>query len=693
MSRIENSSTGSIIYNLLKNKFHTFLVWDVIREDITVMCANIPEVNTDVQRKEIIVKLTKIKTYLIEHDISEKEIILIDEEIDRYQHTEQLSAFNQKDDEIPAEIIDKYARLGYGTEGIVGIHLAYNYDQLRKLTLGVFKRTGMVKFYVSKETTVYGKIIAEMYERSQKIPIATLLQSKKENKSGEPMHKTISVFGQRWNSQKYDVIKEVTINFFVYRFLTDRGNDLVLLSTKQLEIGDYICTGVTVDCSDNKTISESASLPTRLPFMFAQSCVNRIIKFAGHEDFRNRLLSLEVTRKNLFNLPFTVRVGKKQHVLKHPAWYMDLIWSWLCHAPIGLFNNYPLHLMIVGIRHSGKSLLINSLHARLQETRKIFSGSSSTLKHLIPSFKYRPAQLGYLAESNRFAFLDEFLRCLLRGNRGAQELGVEEGVALMNDLLEHQKREAGSGVSRANINMTSRALATTNPVRGVKNMDGLLKTFDTSFLSRWLIYYQTEDHVRLVQESTDAELPLHEYVMEDSDLISILDYLHSFKSEYSLDKLKKIKQSADSILSFTLKAHYDARHMHHLECLMDGVVKTRCLMTRDIVFKARAEDYDTVRRVWKNIVRSWVSNLNLKDVDVSERVGYLPEDCQWLFNQVCKMKRPLSRFELEEVGLKELKKRRLYECLVILRENGVLLQEDDLVKPFYMEGVEDEFCN
>ena len=129
-----------------------------------------------------------------------------------------------------------------------------------------------------------------------------------------------------------------------------------------------------------------------------------------------------------------------------------------------------MHLIVMGPKHSGKSLLLNGLHSKSKENRDIFSGSSSTLKSLVPSFKYNPARLGYLAESNRFAFCDEFFRCLISARTTKEGSVREESVAMMNDLLEHQKRRAGSGVSSVNVNMTSRVIATTNPIKGMKNI-------------------------------------------------------------------------------------------------------------------------------------------------------------------------------------------------------------------------------
>ncbi|KKK51455.1 hypothetical protein LCGC14_3114770, partial [marine sediment metagenome] len=221
------------------------------------------------------------------------------------------------------------------------------------------------------------------------------------------------------------------------------------------------------------------------------------------------------------------------------------------------------------------------------------------------------------------------------------------------------KREAGSGVSRVNVNMTARIIATTNPIREIKNVENLINAFDESFLSRWLIYYQGKDHVQLIRRSRDSDLKLFEFKLSVNDWISILDYLQTFSAKYDVKKVEEIHQSVPKILIENLKKHYDARHMHHIECLMDGIIKTRCLMETDMSFEATEEDYKILKEVWLNVIRSWLNPQQIRSIDISERIFYLPENCQHIYWKICELKREVDLLDRNEryIGISKIYER------------------------------------
>jgi hypothetical protein len=686
----KSTSIRSEIMELLKTKFGGFPFWSEIESDIAMMCAELPEPSTADKQEEFVKQLKTLKLYILQHNVSPDELVFVDDEIELYENSKMVSLYEEKDDSLEPSVISGYSRLGKGSEGIVAIPQQYNYKQLSALTNGVYEKTGLVKFYISREQVVYGKIVAEIYEHPQEIPIVRVVESKKRDKdTDEPLYRMIKLFGEKFTRNEVNVIKEINFPFYVYRFITEDNNELILITSTQCEIGDYVITGVQTSCDDYKMLTDSARLPTKLPFFFVQKIRNRIIKFRNHDEFNIRLKNMDVTKENLFDYPFTVTKGKKSWALLQPLWYKWLIWAWLTHQGKGIFNNYPMHLIIIGPKMSGKSLLLNSLHAKSKETRSIFSGSSSTLKHLVPSFKYNPARLGYLAESNRFSFCDEFLRCLINTRTTKEGSQREESVAIMNDLLEHQKREAGSGISRVNVNMTSRIIATTNPIRDIKNVESLINAFDESFLSRWLIYYQTEEHVQMVRKSKDSDLKEYTFKLPVNDWISFLDYLHTFSADYDLKRVEEVHASVPKILSENLNKHYDARHMHHIECLMDGIVKARCMMEGDMSFKANEDDYRILKEVWLNVIRSWLDPSQIRNIDVSEKIYYLPENCQHLFYKICEEKRPLTREQVETIAERAMSKLDYYETLSILIDMKLLVESEDLIRPYFMSELRD----
>ncbi len=691
MGEIKSTSIRADIMEMLKTKFSGLSFWSRTEADIALRCAELIEPSTKEKRDEFIKQLKSLKIFISQQDVPDADLKFIDEEIELHEQSNMISLYEEKDDSIEDSVISSYSRLGKCSEGIVAIPQAYNYNQLSKLTNGVYHKTGLVKFYISKEQTLRGQINAEIYEHAQEIPIAIVIESKKIDKeTGEPRYKRIKLFGEKFTRNEVNVIKEITLPFYVYRFISEGNNEYILITLTQCEIGDYVITGVQTKCDDYKMLTDSVRLPTKLPFFFAQGIQNRVIKFKNHNEFKIKLENLKINKENFFDYPFTTDKKNKTVKLLHPTWYKWLIWAWLTHENKGLINNYPLHLMIIGSTGSGKSTLMNTLHAKSKETRDIFSGAGSTLKSLVPSFKYHPAQIGYLAGSNRFAFCDEFFDCLTNTKTTKEGSQREESVKIMNDLLEHQKRAVGSGVSKINkVKMTARIIAGTNPLRGMKNVNDLTNLYDASFLSRWLIYFQTKNHVEMTSNSNDSDLKQYKFKIPLNDWISILDYLQTFSAEYDLDKVLEIYNNIPNVFSENLNKHYKIRHKHHIECLIDGIIKTRCFLDRDISFKAKEEDYKILKDIWLNVIKSWIDLSQVRDIDVNEKIFYLPENCQYLYWKICEKKNLVTKEEVEEIALKAMTKLEYYESWNILIDMGVLIESNGLVRPHYISELKD----
>lgn len=673
------------IMKIIKDKFSSMSFWGRIEPELAVMCAGLPQPTTNNKKLDFINRLENIKGFLLKEEIKNKDLEFLDDEIDLHKGTETLGIYKDKENDIDPAIIDAYARI-CTDEGISSITQPFNYNQLTKLSNGVFEKTGLAKFYISTEKTIYGSITAENFEgRLQDIPIATIVEGKKDKDTGE-YPRSIKLFGQQIDKLSFKVIKEITMPFYFYRFITDDNREIMLVSTTRHEGGDYIVNGMEIKCNDYKALTDSTRIMTKFPFFFVQKTRNRIVAFKNHNEFEKRLKQLEVEKDTLFDYPFTTIRKDKMWKLLQPKWYKWLIWSWLTHENKGMMNTYPMHLMQIGPAASGKSVLLNSLHGKSKETKEIFAGATSTLKSLVPSFKNNPAQLGYLAESNRFAFCDEFLRCLVNSRTTKDGSNREESVGIMNDLLEHQKREVGSGVSRARVNMRARVLAMSNPVRGVNTLNNLLNNYDESFLSRWIIYYQTQEHIDMIKNSNDSELKLYDYRIADNDWISIIDYLQTFSAKYDMTKMEEIYYEVSGTLSEAISRHYSTRHKHHMECMLDGIIKTRCLMENDMAFEATDEDYKILKDVWMHIIRSWLNEGQIKNIDINKRIFYIPENSQYLYWKIYNEKDIVSMNKCREFALSGgMKEWEYQEAMNKLKEMGLIIESMGAVRPHFME--------
>lgn len=684
----KNTSIKSVMLSNLKTRFGSYPFFAQHEANLAVLCSDIPEVITDKRKDQLITVFRKIKSYLIECEVHIDELQFLDDEIERYRNTHQICLYNEEEDYVSPLMIDKYSQLSIGAEGVIGIHLHYTFKQIKKLTDGVYNKTGLIKFYISREKKIYGKIIAEVDEHVQKIPIASLIESRKIDKeTGEPLVKRVALFGEKIPLNSYTIIKEIEAPFYIYRFISEENQEMIVLTHEPHEIGDYIIEGMSTQCNDYKMITDSAKLPTKLPFFFSQTVQNRIIKYDTHDELFAKFNKLNITKDTFYDYPFTVKLPKidKYIILKQPQWFKDLIWAWLLHASDGLMNSYPLHIMIIGPPGSGKSMLLNGLHSRSKETKDIFSGSGSTFKRLIPSFKTTPAKMGYLAESSRFSYCDEFLRCVMKARTSKDSDNKEEMVALMNDLLEHQKREAGSGISSVKVSMTARMIATTNPVRDVRCVEDILRSMDGSFLSRILLYKQCDDHVNMIRQCDDEDLEVYKFKISNDNWVSILDYLHSFSATYDKKKVRAIYKSVMPILSENLKEHYESRHKHHISCIMDGIIKSRCMFERDIKFTAKEIDYTNLEIVWKNVIRSWIDSKLIKSLPVNERIFYLPENAQWLYWKIVDTKKPINNIELKDLALTWMSIYDYRASVILLIDNEVATESEGVIRLHYMK--------
>jgi len=143
------------------------------------------------------------------------------------------------------------------------------------------------------------------------------------------------------------------------------------------------------------------------------------------------------------------------------------------------------------------------------------------------------------------------------------------------------------------------------------------------------------------------------------------------------------------ILNETLEKHYDARHMHHIECLIDGIVKTRCMLDGDMSFKAIEKDYEDLKIVWTKLISSWFDLKEIRYMDINQRIFYMPENSQYIYWEIVKLKRPVEKIEAQTIALKSMGKGDFYEAWISLIDNGLLQESDGVVKPHFMGEITD----
>ena len=183
--------------------------------------------------------------------------------------------------------------------------------------------------------------------------------------------------------------------------------------------------------------------------------------------------------------------------------------------------------------------------------------------------------------------------------------------------------------------------------------------------------------------------------INDVEFTSVLDFMQSFSADYDMIKVAALYESVKPVLSTALLDHYETRHKHHIECLIDGIVKERCLRDGSYDYTATEEDYHKLKFVWQKVIASWIPVRNIMKMTLSERIDYMPEKCQYLFWTIAKESKPMIRGEIEQLVIDELTRKEVYESLLILMEKEILLEDNNMNIITYFKNrdlTENELC-
>jgi len=166
------------------------------------------------------------------------------------------------------------------------------------------------------------------------------------------------------------------------------------------------------------------------------------------------------------------------------------------------YEGYPLHLFKMGPVGTGKTTEDEVLDYKFQEEQGILEAANSTLKSIVPSFKEKPANLGYICKCNRIAIIDEMMKMVdnaMNNTRNSTEF--KNQLSNLNFILEHRSRRANSGNGNLFCKPTAKMIVTTNPSMKSKYIHEELSVIDPSTFSRCLCYVKGESHVEFIEKN------------------------------------------------------------------------------------------------------------------------------------------------------------------------------------------------
>lgn len=599
--------------------------------------------------------------------------------IDSYLKTDISFVEDDVDSRIPESFLESL--YPHAKNKIVKVDFPFNFLQLKTIVWGYHQTTGKLIFPISKGFVSDGKVIGVL-RGGNKVKVPVIVTHK--IVGGENPQFAPFLFGESPNRKSPR--EELSGYFYMYRFVDKDDQPYTLLSDKKLSLQSYQIEGSVFEVKDLSLVGEVSKIPVKYKVLFLHTAKPHVIQFKNHKEFFSFCDEKKVTENDMLNYVVSIKDKKTIKVFPHPLWFLHLLLVFLFHAMKGVTDKFPLHLLWISTRGGGKSTCLEAIMQKFGE--KIVDGSTSTLKFLIPSFKERNnPEIGELARAHRLVVVDEFFRMLLKSKDN--ERNIE--VARMNILLEHKERAAGSGHGQTIVKMSARMMASTNPVSGTNNIYNLLDRFDDSFLSRMLIYYQLPDHLNYVNEAKKLRFKRSDFWIEPHEFLSIVDYLNSFDAEYDWNKLVQLYEKFSTPLSQDVKGMFEARYLHHLECMLDGIVKVRCLFERNPDFTAIDKDYGMLEMLFGNVLKSWFNDAQDIILDTSilpeVREQFLPEDAKVVLDVLGRLGLTASIKDLKKACLSEMNEDIFYSMLSLLRTGNFVFEKGLEIRHYEIQHI------
>jgi len=369
-----------------------------------------------------------------------------------------------------------------GRQNIVRTEEVIANNDRRGLTEEVWNEERKAAFIISKQHSYKGRIALKLSRTKERFNLTSFFAQKDGNGSeinhfGEPKSKTKGLV---------QILKH-TESFYQYKFVSDDDKEYIVLSDKDIDPQRCTVHGTKINLGDYKTMGENRKLPVDQEIVFMHSMEPAIEPMTETQ--------LKQYRENVDHDFLARKVFGQFH---HPEWYEKMMLGILF---VKSDNGYPSHLMQKAQPGTAKSTVLESLTISLGENSKPFSGTSSTIKGLVPSFSETPPDEGYLMRANRVACVDEKFN-LLSNTVQSGNSRMKDAFRPMLDLLEHSSREFSSGNGSISGKTEATMIAMGNPSYGIKTILDAIESnkIDEAYLSRFLLYEMLDSHIDYINE-------------------------------------------------------------------------------------------------------------------------------------------------------------------------------------------------
>lgn len=285
----------------------------------------------------------------------------------------------------------------------------------------------------------------------------------------------------------------------------------------------------------------------------------------------------------------------------------------------------------------------------------IIGGGNTRAKALTPSFKEKPADIGYFAKVERMGFVDEIGKMAEIDLQKNHQIATQNLFGEWTDLLDCKRRCVGSGNNNSCIvEPSAKHIFPTNPISNRPTIHAHVGLFDAPMMSRimWWVQDSIETEflrsansvlrispntsLRLYKEDKSSpytyssilnKLDIIENRKKDivlkmlrgdlcnkDEFLTLFDTCNSFTCDISEEEVERLKAITLTLAKDPMGSDvWKPRADHHIFLLIDGLIKYRCLFKDyDASFTAKPEDYALAERILIRMVKSWDTDLSPK---------------------------------------------------------------------------------
>lgn len=484
-----------------------------------------------------------------------------------------------------------------------------------------------------------------IHQTIQRIPLVRKIIKTKENKDGKQDFITVYKFIDDRFDRRYDGKEQLTLafDFWVYRII-DNGKEHYIFSRERLSEEYSEFYGMKINLDDLTEISSSLKVK-KIASIFILKESKPAIKVLDPVKLVEFCKGLQEKYgwdyDRFQDFVFTHTDGK---IYNYSPDFNKLRIAQLLSSK---YEGYPLHLLKMGPVGTGKTTEAEVLDYKFKEYHGILEAGNSTMKVLVPSFKEKPANLGYVCNCNRVSIIDELMKMIEATlSKTHDDTRVTNYLGQLNMLLEHKKRTVGSGNDNSTVvQATAKVCITTNNLSGKSTIYSHVGVVDNTTLSRMLIWIQDNEETDKIYQKTgikpyftrehsrthsphppeprrfstshspspqiSKDCVCGEFTQEFNDFLTIYDSCQQFLINFSEEEIKRIFAETLAIAKKPMTQIWKARGLHHIVLVLDGLVKYRCLFRDyDPNFAPTEEDYDLLEHILVHMVKTWDTNFD-----------------------------------------------------------------------------------